>query len=58
MVDTETGVSLKALDRRITIHSALQIMEANFSDFAFHHARDVDDFCDLIEQRIKENGHG
>ncbi|MBO6774276.1 MAG: hypothetical protein JJ897_01990 [Marinibacterium sp.] len=58
MVDTDTGSSLGALDRRITVHTALQIMEANFPDFAFHHVRDVDDLCNLIEQRIKEYGYG
>lgn len=30
-----------------------QIMEVDFSDFTFHHARDVDDFYDYIEELIK-----
>ncbi|MEO0692369.1 MAG: hypothetical protein AAFY90_05780 [Pseudomonadota bacterium] len=31
-----------------------QIMEVNFSNFTFHHARDVDDFYDYIEELIKK----
>jgi hypothetical protein len=31
-----------------------QIMDADFSGFTFHHSRDVDDFYDFIEERIKE----
>jgi hypothetical protein len=32
------------------------IMEADFSDFTFHHSRDVTDFYDFIEEAIIETG--
>lgn len=32
------------------------IMEVDFSDFTFHHARDVDDFYDFIEEQIERTG--
>jgi hypothetical protein len=32
------------------------ILEADFSDFTFHHSRDVKDFYDLIEEAILETG--
>ncbi|MBT8457979.1 MAG: hypothetical protein HKO95_09430 [Rhodobacteraceae bacterium] len=31
-----------------------RIMEVDFSDFTFHHARDVDDFYDYIEELIRK----
>lgn len=40
--------------RRLTFHDGLGIMEADFSHFTFHHSRDVDDFYDFIEDRIRE----
>ena len=39
--------------RRISFDHASQIMEADFSNFTFHHSRDVNDFYDHIEERIK-----
>ena len=39
--------------RRISFDPDGPIMEADFSYFTFHHARDVDDFYDHIEERIK-----
>ncbi|MEM0947868.1 MAG: hypothetical protein AAGK37_10705 [Pseudomonadota bacterium] len=33
-----------------------QIMDVDFSDFTFHHARDVDDFYDFIEELIEATG--
>lgn len=39
---------------RVSFDPETVIMEANFSDFAFHHSRDVDDFYDHLEERIKE----
>lgn len=38
---------------RIRFIADAQIMDVDFSDFAFHHSRDVDDFYDHIEKRIK-----
>src|SRR6056297_860824 len=40
--------------RRISFDAAARIMEVDFSWFTFHHARDVDDFYDHIEERIRE----
>jgi hypothetical protein len=37
---------------RISFDSAARIMEVDFSHFTFHHARDVNDFYDHIEERI------
>ena len=56
MVDTDTDVSLEALDRRITFHAALQIMEADFSDFCFDSSQTVNRFYDRLEERIAESG--
>ena len=39
---------------RLTFLMEDQIMEVDFHDFTFHHARDVDDFYDFIEDRIRE----
>lgn len=39
--------------RRITFDEDTVIMEADFSHLILHHARDVDDFYDYIEDRIK-----
>ncbi len=39
--------------RRISFDPEGPTMEVDFSHFAFHHARDVDDFYDHIEERIK-----
>ncbi|MEP2534344.1 hypothetical protein [Shimia sp.] len=40
--------------RRLSFDHDKVIMDVNFSHFTFHHARDVDDFYDFIEDRIKE----
>lgn len=40
--------------RRISFDEQGVIMEADFSHFTFYHSRDVDDFYDHIEARIKE----
>lgn len=40
--------------RRISFDADTLIMDVDFSHFAFHHSRDVDDFYDFIEARIKE----
>lgn len=39
--------------RRITFDEGALIMEADFSGVTFHHSRDVDDFYDYIEDRVK-----
>lgn len=38
---------------RITFRTEQNIMEVDFKDFTFHHSRDVNDFYDHIEDRIK-----
>jgi hypothetical protein len=40
--------------RRISFDPARRIMEADFSDFTFHHGRDVDHVYDHIEARIRD----
>ncbi len=40
--------------RRVRFDHDLVIMNTDFSHFTFHHARDVDDFYDFLEDRIKE----
>jgi len=40
--------------RRISFDRDRVIMEVDFSHFTFHHSRDVDDFYDHIETRIKD----
>ncbi|MDU8942668.1 hypothetical protein [Ovoidimarina sediminis] len=39
---------------RLTFFLEDEVMEADFSDFTFHHSRDVDDFYDFIEEKIKK----
>jgi len=41
--------------RRLSFDASVPLMEADFSHFTFHHTRDVDDFYDYIEERIKES---
>jgi len=41
---------------RIRFREDQQIMEADFSNFSFEHARDVDDFYDYIEKVIGKTG--
>ena len=52
---SHSAVDRAELDKRITFHDADQIMEVDFSHFTFHHSRDVDDFYDFLEERIKES---
>lgn len=40
--------------RRLRFDHDTVVMDVDFSHFIFHHARDVDDFYDFIEDRIKE----
>lgn len=41
---------------RLTFFLEDEVMEADFSDFTFHHSRDVDDFYDFIEEQITRTG--
>lgn len=41
--------------RRVSFDKDAVIMEVDFSYFTFHHSRDVDDFYDYLEERIKES---
>ena len=42
------------LRARINFIEDLVIMDVDFSNFIFHHSRDVNDFYDHVEERIKE----
>jgi hypothetical protein len=46
--------SPKEIRERITFDAETLIMDADFSHLTFHHSRDVDDFYDHLEERIKE----
>lgn len=41
--------------RRISFDADTVIMDVDFSFFTFHHSRDVNDFYDFIEDRIRES---
>ena len=41
--------------RRVSFDPDKVIMEVDFSHFAFHHSRDVNDFYDFLEERIRES---
>jgi len=53
---TTTAVPRAELDARITFHDDLQVMEADFSDFAFDSTITVNRFYDRLEARIAETG--
>lgn len=50
----DPNYSLSDYVRRIGFDDTRQIMNVDFSHFTFHHARDVDEFYDHIEDRIRE----
>ena len=50
----EPNFALADIVRRITFEEDTNIMHANFSHMTFCHSRDVNDFYDYIEERIKE----
>jgi len=50
----EPNHALSDFVRRLSFDEATGIMEADFSHFTFYHSRDVNDFYDFIEERIKE----
>jgi hypothetical protein len=54
-VQHDPNYTLADIVRRISFDAETVIMEADFSHLTFHHARDVDDFYDYIEDRIKES---
>ncbi len=41
--------------RRVSFDRDKLIMDVDFSHFTFHHSRDVDDFYDFLEARIRES---
>ena len=41
--------------RRVSFDPETLIMEVDFSHFTFHHSRDVDEFYDYLEDRIKDS---
>lgn len=51
----DPNYTLADIVRRISFDDETVIMEADFSHLTFHHARDVDDFYDYVEDRIKES---
>lgn len=58
MIDTDTArrVDIAELDRRITFHDDLQIMEVDFSEFLFDGSQIVNEFYDRLEERIAQTG--
>ncbi|TMV04788.1 hypothetical protein FGK63_17035 [Ruegeria sediminis] len=42
--------------RRLSFDREAGIMNVDFSHFVFHHSRDVNEFYDYIEERIRETG--
>lgn len=50
----DPNYTLSDFVRRLAFDEDRVIMEVDFSHFVFHHSRDVDDFYDFIEERIKE----
>jgi hypothetical protein len=54
-VTHDPNYALADIVRRISFDPDGPIMEADFSHLTFHHARDVDDFYDYIEERIIES---
>lgn len=54
--DSQIDQSKAEMDRRITFHEDLQIMEADFSDFDFASSSIVSAFYDRLEDRIAKSG--
>ncbi|WP_157933023.1 hypothetical protein [Roseovarius salinarum] len=50
----DPNYTLSDFVRRLSFDDTTVIMDVDFSHFTFHHSRDVDDFYDYIEERIKE----
>ncbi len=51
----ERNYELSDFVRRVTFDEEKVIMDVDFSHFTFHHSRDVDEFYDYLEERIKES---
>lgn len=51
----ERNYELSDFVRRVKFDEARVIMDVDFSHFTFHHSRDVNDFYDYLEERIKES---
>lgn len=54
--DERVTVDTAEMDRRITFHDDMQIMEADFSNFNFDGTQLVNQFYDRLETRIAETG--
>lgn len=52
----DTDFSPEAIDPRITVHEAAQILEIDFRGLSFRSSTDVNGFYDHIEDRIQETG--
>jgi len=52
----DPNYTLADFESRIEFLLEDEIMDVDFSDFTFHHARDVDDFYDFIEEQIARTG--
>ncbi|PLX32747.1 MAG: hypothetical protein C0605_17490 [Hyphomicrobiales bacterium] len=46
----------QSIDRRISFHDGIQVMEVDFSDITFDNAEQVNSFYDRIEQRMAQSG--
>ena len=51
----EKNYELSDFVRRVRFDAEKVIMEVDFSYFTFHHSRDVNEFYDFLEERIKES---
>lgn len=51
----DPNYTLSDFVRRVSFDEEKEIMDVDFSHFTFHHSRDVDDFYDYLEDRIKES---
>lgn len=51
----EPNYTRKELQARVTFDPETVIMDVDFSNFTFHHSRDVDDFYDILEAGIIES---
>ncbi len=51
----ERNYTLADFVRRVSFDEDRVIMDVDFSHFTFHHSRDVNEFYDYLEERIKES---
>jgi hypothetical protein len=52
----EPNYSLADFVRRVSFDEETDIMDVDFSHFAFYHSRDVDDFYNYLEERLGTTG--